>query len=129
MPLCGLGVDLVEVGRVADLLARHPRFTERCFTPAEQEYAFGHTRPEQRLAARFAGKEAVMKALGCGWRQVGWREVEITGFGAPRVVLRGRAAARGKALGVSEVLLSLSHTDELAVAAAIAVGPGLASPA
>ena len=129
MPLCGLGVDLVEVGRVADLLARHPRFAERCFTPAEQGYAFGRTRPEQRLAARFAAKEAVMKALGCGWRQVGWREVEITGGGAPRVVLRGRAAVRAKALGVSEVLLSLSHTDEVAVAAAVAVGPGLASPA
>jgi len=122
-------VDLVEVGRVADLLARHPRFAERCFTPAEQGYAFGRTRPEQRLAARFAAKEAVMKALGCGWRQVGWREVEITGGGAPRVVLRGRAAVRAKALGVSEVLLSLSHTDEVAVAAAVAVGPGLASPA
>jgi len=92
VPLRGLGLDLVEVGRVADLLARHPRFAERCFTPAEQEYAFGHTRAEQRLAARFAGKEAVMKALGCGWRQVGWRDVEITGGGTPRVVLRGRAS-------------------------------------
>jgi holo-[acyl-carrier protein] synthase len=129
VPLRGLGVDLVEVGRVADLLARHPRFAERCFTPAEQEYAFGHTGPEQRLAARFAGKEAVMKALGCGWRQVGWRDVEITGGGAPRVVLRGRAAARAEALGVGKVLLSLSHTDQLAVAAAVAVGPGLPSPA
>lgn len=119
----GLGLDLVEVERVRDILARHPAFAERCFTAAERKFASGHARPEQRLAARLAGKEAVMKALGSGWRQLGWREVEITGGGAPQVVLHGRAAARAAALGVAEVLVSLTHTDELAMAVAVAAPP------
>jgi holo-[acyl-carrier protein] synthase len=122
VPIRGLGVDLVEVGRVHSLLERHAAFAERCFTLAEREYAFGHARPEQRLAARFAGKEAVMKSLGTGWRDVPWRDVEITGGGLPRAVLHGAAAARAAALGVTEVLVSLSHTEAAALAVAVAVG-------
>lgn len=129
MALLGLGVDLVGVERVRRLLARHPRFAERCFSPAEREYAVHRAHPAQHLAARFAAKEAVMKSLGSGWRQIGWREVELTGGGAPQVVLHGRAAARAAAIGVTEVLVSLTHAGELAVAVTVAVGPGSASPA
>ncbi len=122
MRLLGVGVDVAEVGRVRYLLERHPRFAERCFTTGERAYAFGHAYPEQSLAARFAGKEAVMKSLGSGWRVIRWQDVEITGGGAPRAVLRGTAAARARELGVGEVLVTLTHTDEVAVAVAMAVG-------
>lgn len=124
MDLVGVGVDVAEVERVRRLLERHPRFADRCFTPAERTYAFRHPHPEQRLAARFAGKEAVMKCLGTGWRDIRWHDVEITGGGAPRVVLRGTAAARAAALGVGEVLVSLTHTESLAAAVAVASGGG-----
>jgi holo-[acyl-carrier protein] synthase len=124
MRILGLGVDLAEIERVRAVLERHPRFAERCFTDHEREYAFGHARPERRLAARFAGKEAVMKALGTGWRRVRWQDVEITGGGAPRAVLRGTAAARAAALGVTEVLVTVTHTDTQALVMAVAVGEG-----
>jgi len=119
----GLGVDLAETGRVRGLLERFPRFAERCFTRVERECAFGGPRPEERLAARFAGKEAVMKSLGAGWREISWQDVEITGGGAPRAVLRGTAAARAEALGVTEVLVTLTHTGTMALAMAVAVAP------
>jgi holo-[acyl-carrier protein] synthase len=124
MRIIGLGVDLAEIERVRAVLERYPRFAERCFTPHEREYAFGHARPERRLAARFAGKEAVMKSLATGWRQIRWTDVEITGGGAPRAVLRGTAAARAEALGVTEVLVTVTHTDTTALVLAVAVGEG-----
>jgi len=124
MRIVGLGVDLAEIERVRRLLERHPRFAERCFTAHEREYAFGFARPERRLAARFAGKEAVMKSLGTGWRQIRWQDVEITGGGAPRAVLRGTAAARAAALGVTEVLVTVTHTDTAALVMAVAVREG-----
>jgi holo-[acyl-carrier protein] synthase len=122
MRIVGLGVDLAEIARVARLLERYPRFAERCFTEHERDYAFRYARPERRLAARFAGKEAVMKSLGVGWRQIRWQDVEITGGGAPRAVLRGTAAARAEALGVTEVLVTVTHTDTAALVMAVAVG-------
>jgi holo-[acyl-carrier protein] synthase len=121
MCLLGVGVDVAEVERVRRLLEHHPRFAERCFTAGERGHAFRHPRPEQRLAARFAGKEAVMKSLGSGWRAIRWQDVEITGGGAPRAVLRGTAAARAEALGVTEVLVSVTHTDTTALVMAVAV--------
>ena len=124
MRIVGLGVDLAEIARVRSLLERFPRFAERCFTAHEREYAFGYARPERRLAARFAGKEAVMKSLGTGWREIHWQDVEITGGGAPRAVLRGTAAARAEALGVSEVLVTVTHTDTAALVMAVAVAEG-----
>jgi len=123
--LLGVGVDVTDVARVRRLQAQHPRFAERCFTADERGYALCHLRPEAPLAARFAGKEAVMKSLGSGWRRIRWQDVEITGGGAPRVVLRGTAAARAEELGVSEVLVTLTHTDEMAAAVALAVGEEL----
>ena len=122
MAIRGVGVDLAEVERVRDVLARHPAFAERCFTPAEREHAFRAARPEQHLAARFAAKEAVMKCLGSGWPEIRWQDVEVTGGGAPRAVLHGAAAARAGALGVTEVLVSLTHTGVVAAAVAVAVG-------
>jgi holo-[acyl-carrier protein] synthase len=122
MGIMGLGVDLVEIARVRALFDRYgDAFRRRCFTDHEWEYASRFRDPSARLAARFAGKEAVMKSLGTGWRHLRWVDVEITGGGRPRVVLTGRAAERAKMLGVTEVLVTITHTRDQAVVMAIAV--------
>jgi holo-[acyl-carrier protein] synthase len=120
--ILGLGVDLADIGRVEAVLEKFPRFAQRCFTEGEQAYAARFARPGRRLAARFAGKEAVMKSLGRGWRQIRWTDVEITGGGPPKVVLRGTASTRAAQLGVTEVLVTITHTDDTALVMAIAVG-------
>jgi len=122
MRIVGLGVDLADIERVRRLLGKYPRFAERCFTDHEREYAFRFARPERRLAARFAGKEAVMKSLGTGWRRIRWQEIEITGGGKPTVRMSGTAARRADQLGVSEVLVTITHTDTSALVMAVAVG-------
>ncbi|MDH3463825.1 MAG: holo-ACP synthase [Acidimicrobiia bacterium] len=122
MKILGLGVDLADIERVESVLDRYPRFAERCFTEHEREYAFRFTKPARRLAARFAGKEAVMKSLGTGWRRIRWQDIEITGGGKPTVRMTGRAAMRADMLGVSEVLVTITHTDTSALVMAIAVG-------
>ncbi len=119
------GVDLVEIARVERALSRHgDRFLERIFTPAEVLYC--RARPAE-LAARFAAKEAVAKALGVGMRMmarggIGWREAEIVGDlrGKPLVRLHGRAAERAEELGLTEWAVSLSHTHEHAIAFVVA---------
>lgn len=122
MKILGLGVDLADVERVGAVLVKYPRFAERCFTEHEQEYAFRFARPERRLAARFAGKEAVMKSMGTGWRRIRWKDIEITGGGKPTVRMTGSAASRAEMLGVTEVLVTITHTDVSALVMAIAVG-------
>ena len=124
MEIMGLGVDLVEIDRVRDLFDRYgDTFRRRCFTDHEWEYAGRFSDPSARLAARFAGKEAVMKSLGTGWRRLRWTDVEITGGGRPRAILTGRAAVRAEMLGVTEVLVTITHARDQAVVMAIAVGP------
>jgi holo-[acyl-carrier protein] synthase len=99
METLGVGLDLCEIVRVGRLLEKYPRFQERCFTEHEREYANGFALPARRFAARFAGKEAVMKSLGTGYRQIRWQDVEITGGGAPTVNLRRTASRRAAQLG------------------------------
>lgn len=122
MKIVGLGVDLADIDRVESVLERYPRFADRCFTEHEREYAFRFAKPARRLAARFAGKEAVMKSLGTGWRRIRWQDIEITGGGKPTVRMVGRAAMRADMLGVSEVLVTITHTDTSALVMAIAIG-------
>jgi holo-[acyl-carrier protein] synthase len=122
MEILGLGVDLADIDRVGRLLEKYPRFAERCFTEHEREYAFRYSSPERRLAARFAGKEAVMKSLGTGWRRIRWQDIEITGGGKPTVRMTGTAARRAEILGVIEVLVTITHTDRSALVMAVAVG-------
>ena len=119
------GVDLVEIARFKRVLARHgDRFVARVFTPAEVLYCRG--RPSE-LAARFAAKEAVSKALGVGMRMlardgINWHDAEIVGDmrGKPLVRLHGRAAERADELGLTEWAVSLSHTQEHAIAFVVA---------
>lgn len=122
MRIVGLGVDLADIERVGQVLGKYPRFAERCFTSHEREYAFKFAKPERRLAARFAGKEAVMKSMGTGWRRIRWQEIEITGGGKPTVRMSGNAARRAEALGITEVLVTITHTDTSALVMAVAVG-------
>ena len=122
MRIVGLGVDLAGIDRVRRLLDKYPRFPERVFTDHEREYAFRFARPERRLAARFAGKEAVMKSMGTGWRAVRWRDIEITGGGKPTVRLSGTALARAEAIGVTAVEVTITHTDTDALVFAVALG-------
>ncbi|HEX9865119.1 MAG TPA: holo-ACP synthase [Acidimicrobiia bacterium] len=122
MRILGLGVDLADIARVERVLDRYPRFAERCFTDHERAYAFKFAKPATRLAARFAGKEAVMKSMGTGWRRIGWKEIEITGGGKPTVRLSGNAEQRARALGITEVLVTITHTESTALVMAVAVG-------
>lgn len=118
-----MGVDLAEVARVRRLLLRDgQRLKDRCFTDHEWDYAHRFKDPSERLAARFAGKEAVMKSLGVGWRHVPWRDIEITGGGAPQVRLSGKAAQRAEMLGVDRILVTITHTGGQALVMALSLG-------
>jgi holo-[acyl-carrier protein] synthase len=124
MMLVGIGVDVVEVDRVERAVARWGEaFLRRIYTPAELARADAAAGRPARLAARFAAKEAVMKALGVGWRALAWREIEILNdaLGRPHVRLHGAARRVAQERGVTEVLLALSHTHAHAVANAVAV--------
>jgi holo-[acyl-carrier protein] synthase len=126
MTLRGVGIDIVEVRRIEQALDRWgDAFVMRLFTPAEDERARPPRARSARLAARFAAKEAVMKALGLGWRAMGWREIEILNdpLGKPTVTLRGGAKRAADRQGIATVLVSLSHTRDLAFASAVAVVP------
>jgi holo-[acyl-carrier protein] synthase len=115
-----VGVDLVEVGRVERLLSRYEHARERLFTPGEIEYCGSRF---ERLAARFAAKEAVLKALGSGKAKgMRWRDVEVVSSpnGRPAVRLDGAVAALAQRSGVRGIDISLSHTRELAMAQAVA---------
>jgi holo-[acyl-carrier protein] synthase len=125
MTIFGLGIDLVEVARVEQSIKRHgTSFVHRVFTPAEISYCGKMKQPGAFYAARFAAKEAVAKAFGtgigdaCGWLDI---EVKRKSSGEPFVILHGAAEATAKRLGISTVLLSLSHTEHYAVAQAIAI--------
>ncbi|MDH3496190.1 MAG: holo-ACP synthase [Gemmatimonadota bacterium] len=121
-----VGIDLVTVERVATLLEHHgDRALERLLTSREREYCLGMAVPARHVAARLAAKEAVYKALQGteDARGIGWQEIEVTrdGDGRPAIQLTGRAAARLAALGGGVVLISLTHTDDLAAAIALVV--------
>jgi holo-[acyl-carrier protein] synthase len=120
----GIGVDAVDVPRFRMVLARRPGLARRLFTDAERAYAESGKDPGSRLAARFAAKEAVLKALGVGIGATDFHEVEVVrgDDGVPRLSLVGRAAALAARRGVRWWHLSLSHTDLVAVASVLAEG-------
>jgi holo-[acyl-carrier protein] synthase len=122
--IVGLGTDLVEVGRFRLAMERTARLADRLFSTDEREYASGQHDPAKSLAARFAAKEAVMKALGVGLGAFKLRDVEVVRRrgGAPVVALHGKAAVLADERGVTVWHLSLTHTDSMAMAVAIAVG-------
>jgi holo-[acyl-carrier protein] synthase len=120
-----VGVDVIEIERVRAVLRRHPeRFLRRVYTPGEVKHCRGRV---SELAARFAAKEAVMKALGTGVRGIGWREIEIlpNRRGNPLVLLHGKARARGETIGLATIDVSLSHSRDYAVASVVGLMQGL----
>jgi len=123
VPIVGVGVDAVDLERMRRVLARRPRLEERCFSPAERAHAHRGPDPAPSLAARFAAKEAVMKALGVGLWRFGLRDVEVVrhSSGAPALAISGRAAALAAERDVSAWRCSLTHSDATAVAVALAL--------
>ncbi len=126
-PVVGVGVDAVDVARFRRVLDRRPRLAARCFTPAEQSDASGSSDAVPSLAARFAAKEAVMKALGSGLGSFAWTDVEVRrtrGRGAtrnaPYLVLHGAASTLAGRRGAGTLHLSLTHTDGVAIAFVVA---------
>lgn len=114
-----MGIDVIEIARVKAVLQRHPeRFLARVYTREEVAFCRGRV-PE--LAARFAAKEAVMKALGTGARGLAWREIEIlpNQRGKPLVYLHGLAKERAETIGLRGVDISLTHSHDLAIAAVV----------
>lgn len=122
--IVAIGVDSVAIRRVEDLWRRTgARFLERVFTERERAYCLSRHRPAESLAARFCAKEAVMKCLGSGWAMgLAFRQIEVVrdDAGAVQVRLTGEAAARAAARAIRTVHLSLTHTDEVATAFAVA---------
>ncbi len=114
-----VGVDLIEIERIRRALGRHhDGFAERCFTPAERAYCDAKANPAQHYAGRFAAKEAVGKALGCGVLFT-WKEIEIRGRPKPGVHLSGRTAAWAERVRAGRIELSMTHSRELAAAVAV----------
>jgi holo-[acyl-carrier protein] synthase len=121
MRVIGVGVDTVEVARFRDVLARTPGVAERLFTAGERAYGARFRDPTARLAARFAAKEAAMKALGVGLGAFGFHDVEVVNAesGAPSLVVSGAAAELAAERGVTSWLVSLSHSALVAEAVVI----------
>lgn len=121
--IVGTGIDIAEVPRIADSIARFgERFLHRVFTDDEIRYCDSKANRVERYAARFAAKEAAMKALGTGWnRGVRWRDIEVVRQpgGRPTIRFRGKAAEFAAQLGAKNASLSLSHTQEQAIASVI----------
>lgn len=122
--ILGIGTDLVDIARMQLALDRTSGFAVRVFSDAERAYALRKKDPVPSLAARFATKEAVMKALGIGLWKFALRDVEVARArsGAPSVVLHGKAALLASEHGVTEWMLTLSHTKTTAIAVAVARG-------
>jgi len=126
MKVIGIGTDIVETLRIAQMIERHgDLFLNRVYTPYEVEYCQARKASTQHYAGRWAAKEAVLKALGTGWsRGIRWRDIEVRNdlAGRPRIVLSGVAAEIGQQLGIEHVLISISHCRTHATAYALAQG-------
>lgn len=126
MAIVGTGIDIVECLRIAQMIERHGElFITRVYTDAEIEYCTTRKAATQHYAGRWAAKEAVLKALGTGWRRgIGWRDIEIRNDknGAPSVKLRGGARDVMVQAGIKELHVSISHCRSFAVAHVVAEG-------
>ncbi len=123
MKIVSQGIDLVECERIRDIWQRHgDRFLQRLLTEAEIQYVHKYKNPVPSLSGRFAAKEAILKVLGTGWRgQIAWRDMEITNdvAGQPSVTLTGESRRVAERLGITRILVSITHTEHHAAASAI----------
>lgn len=124
--IVGLGIDISEVSRIREAIERHGEaFLKRVYTAAEIAYCKRHRNPYERYAARFAAKEAAMKALGTGWsRGVRWVDLEVVRLpsGKPTLELRGAAEEIAKGMGVTRISLTITHSGNTALAQVIFEG-------
>ena len=125
MEIIAHGIDLVDFPRIGQMIDRHgPRFLNRVFTEAEQAYANANKNTVEKLAGRFAAKEAVLKLVGTGWRgKIAWTDIEVINdpSGQPRVTLTGEVKRIAETFNISHVSVSITHTANFAIASAIAL--------
>jgi holo-[acyl-carrier protein] synthase len=122
------GIDLVDFPRIAEMFERHgQRFMDRVFTAAEQQYANANKNKMEKLAGRFAAKEAILKLLGTGWRgKIAWTDIEIINneMGQPQVTVSGEVKEIAQKLGIGDISVSITHTANFAIASATALTTG-----
>jgi holo-[acyl-carrier protein] synthase len=125
MDIIAHGIDLVDFPRIEDMVKKHgKRFLDRVFTEAEQAYAKANRNDIEKLAGRFAAKEAVMKLVGTGWRgKIAWTDIEVvnTATGQPQVNLSGEVKKIADKLGITQISVSITHTANFAIASAVAM--------
>lgn len=125
MKIIAHGIDLVDFPRIEEMAERHgKRFLNRVFTQAEQAYAEANKNRMEKLAGRFAAKEAILKLMGTGWRgKIAWTDIEVINdsAGAPKVTLSGEVARIADKLGIEHISVSITHTANFAIASAVAI--------
>ena len=125
MGILAHGIDLVDFPRIEEMIQRHgKRFIKRVFTTAEQAYAGANKNDIEKLAGRFAAKEAILKLMGTGWRgKIAWTDIEIknNSSGQPEVTLSGEVKKIADNLGVKHISVSITHTANFAIASAVAL--------
>ncbi len=125
MEIIAHGIDLVDCPRIEEMVARHgERFVQRVFTVAEQAYAESNKNKIEKLAGRFAAKEAILKLMGTGWRgKIAWTDIEIinNSSGQPEVTLDGEVKKIAGKLGIKHISISITHTANFAIASAVAL--------
>ena len=125
MEIVAHGIDLVDCPRIEQMIQRHgERFINRVFTAAEQAYAQANKNDIEKLAGRFAAKEAILKLMGTGWRgKIAWTDIEIinNAAGQPEVTLSGEVGKIAEQLGIGHISVSITHTANFAIASAVAL--------
>lgn len=125
MEIIAHGIDLVDFPRIDDMIKQHGRkFLDRVFTKTEQQYANANRDKVEKLAGRFAAKEAILKLIGTGWRgKIAWTDIEVTNnqLGQPQVNLTGQVKEISEKLGIKHVTVSITHTANFAIASAVAI--------
>jgi len=125
MDIIAHGIDLVDCPRIEQMMQRHgERFLNRVFTVSEQAYAQKNKNTVEKLAGRFAAKEAILKLMGTGWRgKIAWTDIEVTNnkVGQPEVALSGEVKTIAEKLGIGRISISITHTANFAIASAVAL--------
>ena len=125
MEIVAHGIDLVDCPRIEEMVKRHgERFIDRIFTVAEQAYAEANKDRIEKLAGRFAAKEAILKLMGTGWRgKIAWTDIEVINnpAGQPEVTLDGEVKKLAEKLGIKHISVSITHTANFAIASAVAL--------
>ena len=125
MEIIAHGIDLVDCPRIEQMIERHrERFLKRVFTASEQAYAEASRNTVEKLAGRFAAKEAILKLMGTGWRgKIAWTDIEVTNnaAGQPEVTLSGQVKDIAERLGIEHISISITHTANFAIASAVAL--------